>query len=370
MINQMFYQVDFISKHPQLLINKKHRLTSVYGGLLSLAYFFLIAAIIYLFGKEFIQKEYPQIISEIKLLTNDDIFKFQERNFTIYFGLLSENSDDIRPKDGILEITTYTETINNIISNYSSNDLLSIGSFSTIDSINSIPIPTINTMLNMNNLLFNDYYLTSASSFNLNISMNQTYYQQMKHNQSLILVINITNNIINLQDYASPIQVANYSLQINLKLQYISELTIPIKVYDVLTDNGVFLVDFSPFETFTIMSPSLYTSQIENIPNENTNNETSNDIDFVRVQFHLCKEKISTIRTYEKLQNLFHDIGGIKEFFSIVSFVLYYFYNDVITKMYLVNKYFDIPVNTRKHSNSDESNSYKKGRTHRKKYIK
>lgn len=351
-VKRLFKNFDFMSDHPELLINKRNRLTSIYGGLLSLVYFLLIIAILYLFGVEFIVRTRPYVLVNSLINNEEDYFNFEINKFQIYYGVSNDNvreSTDANQKKKF-EYEYYLKK-QNIISNYN-NDKLIINNneleYEKNLEFENKNIDSFNKMYYLN--LSSNLMLNYESTFNINFLLNNNNQTEVNNN---FIILNLTSNIINLENYQLPFQQTNSTHKIYFVQNFEIEIEIPIVIYEIKTDHGIFLEDHYDISTYIID-----TQRINNyIRNSYDNPEQSNSK--IKIKIILSKEKISIFRSYMKFHEVMHSIGGLKEFFSLIAYLLYYFYNDVNTKLYLVNKYFDIPLNTKKLTESDKSNKGK-----------
>lgn len=337
--------LDFMSDAPKLLINRKSNLTSIYGALISILVFGMTSSAIYLFGKEmFVRKHPTSYFNEIDL--SESIFNLREMDFNVYFTLKKQGKLDNMENNSITTNETHsTQSISK--QNYQVK--ASILNLEFMNTSQNSEILVLNKSIGFQSQLasfnnFPNFQLTTQDIFYLQFKFDHSLFNHSNPNDYYSLVVNISDNLIRISDFEETLKRINYTLFFNLHQNFNSLVTVPVSLYDIVSDVGFILYSYNRESTFqigqidlinTVPSTSSSTSSID-IPNES--NEK-----LITLKFIIHRKKVEIYRNYIKLHILLSDVGGFQEFFSFLASLLYYFYKDVNTKLYLVNKYFDIP---------------------------
>lgn len=343
---------DIIGSEPRFRLGTAQRNQTLWGGLLCLATYVLLAIAFLYFGQEFYYKQNPNVI--YSNLPNDGSAPINLNNDRFSFIIAIKDRDSkYVPMD-----SSYVNVEMNLVKASRPNDAV-------MDQMSNETISTQTGKLTVNNCgkidnrqsLFKLYNLSNFACLqpNQNLTINGT----IQHNVYQFLNINISScsnstalcqpeDVIKKRLSGAKLEMAYVDIMLNqqnfttMESFIVQEYVTPI-IYD---EYSIVTLELSPITYKTdagyLISDLYYTYffQKYNIYQVGHSLKDSNTI----VSFNIAQSRIQKViyRKYYKVQNLLAEIGGLAKSFIIIAMVLNYFHDEAKYYEKLVDELFDV----------------------------
>lgn len=328
--------------------------TTTFGGILSLLYFMIIVGCFYLIGRDFFSRRKPYITSSTEyspsmLLSKQDFaIKFAYENYTSF-----ENSRIIYFKlwENIV--------IDDVLEDYVAYDLVRCNETQFNSHYGGLRDSSSYFCLPKDIILSN--YINKDDNNRKIQRYAQIYVVQCVENQinyfteEECLTENEQSEIINLKDLSFTFFLPNINTDINKYNNEEAIISTLQEDYFYLTENIAKFVyyDISIFQIdsdYGWIFESLNSIKKIGIAKYNYNSITRDDSyigEEVRynlggIYLNYSGQIVKQSREYIKIQNLFSDIGGLLEIFTVIFSFMANTYSSLLIKLELFNSYLDI----------------------------
>ena len=340
------YWLDFFKTPFTFSISKEHKLISSKVG--TLITIFIIAYLVSVFfNSNMMQKSNPSVMTQTYIENTRPKQIFQESNFEIAFGLF-----DIYMNDYFMDPTLFEVKINEIFRYFDENNTKH-ESNKSIDyhKCKQEDFPLSNTKMFYKNILcFDSINFTLEGFMNepivsyLNIeffpcnNVTMNYTCQSKDNISEQLIskgfgLYYSEYVIDFTNYQNPINISHQSEYIWLDERNSKEINIFMKKDEFIDDSSMIVKN--PKKSITYSKDSI-------ISDFSVGGDLSPAVSLARIRLFSGQTIYRSIRTYQKLQEIFSTIGGSASFLISIFMVFVGFFNNWMMKKSILQNLYEM----------------------------
>lgn len=372
--------IDAFGIQPSLLIKKKPKHKSFFGGVLSILLGFLLAFCMYYFGRELVLKESPSVNLSSEFQDHPSKLSFFNRfeflislqdsemiptvNEKIYyakafvFQTYRDEAGNKKNRRLNLNVETCDKVFTPEHSLYQYVKHLTLSNFYCISHNQSADI--------MDKIYINDYWGTEGFQM-LQIKfydcMNQTDEQGIMHDgcapiEEVRKFLNYTQmSMYSFEEYVQtkkhkdPISHGYKEYFYYTSNRFFIAITQYLRKVKMVSDEGIIFQDKQELDSFKHDHMFSYTNSLREVPN------------FMSLSIQLTNEEDGYQRDYIKLADLAGQIGGIYKVLFLIFVIISHFYNENSMYEGLFNLFFEVVPDK---GNYSIDNSYNNGNDYNK----
>lgn len=345
-IKNFFEAIDFTGKEPKLLTKQKNQFKTVFGGILSLLIYMIIAAATFYFGQELYLKQHPITVTSVTFDVDPPVTPLTFDNFALFVGLedssfnyyidntivnvsiqfvnqsaYQDGNDFIFKKENInipLQRCNLTENFPNfqdLFSNFNLKNLLCIKpeaqeKLQISGAYSSSLFQYINIILAT---CKNGTEVVCKSQEEIDAKINGGYF-----------VVDTINSIFNPANYTFPKKniIKDYFTTISNK--YYKKINYYMKRNDFKTDSGFLMSEYQE-------TSYLGLDTIEELFDFRQLNS------FLEVHIRMSNNRDIYTRSYVKLQDVIAQMGGLVKGVILILTVILYTYTELSYSEFIIN---------------------------------